>query len=489
MTQVSKRFGPTVALESVDLAILPGEVHALVGENGAGKSTLMKILAGALVPDGGSMTLDGAAYAPRSPAAARRAGVAMIFQELSLAAHLSVAENVLLGAEPCAGPFVRRGELRARARAALSAIGRDDLPLDAPVLALGPAERQMVEIARAVALGSRVLVFDEPTSSLAQDDVTRLFRLIRDLKSNGAAIVYISHALEEVFALADAYTVLRDGAVTERGAIADTDAGRLIAAMVGRPIGELYARSPSTPGEVVLSTRALSGATLPRSADLELHRGEVVGIAGLVGAGRTEFVRALFGLDPVVRGTVTMLGLDGPRSPHARWAQGVGIVSEDRAKEGLALDLALSENVVLPRLPPFTSDARVDGAAEPWLERLAVKRRSPRQRVRELSGGNQQKVALARLLAAGVDVLLLDEPTRGIDVGAKAEVYRWIDALARGRGAARPCAVLVVSSVLPELLGICDRIAVMTRGHLGPARPARELDEHALLLEATGVAT
>ncbi len=488
MRGVSKRFGPTVALESVDLDVAAGEVHALVGENGAGKSTLMKILAGALAHDAGTMTLDGAPYSPRSPAAARAAGVAMIFQELSLAPHLTVAENVSLGAEPCVGPFVARRALRETARAALATIGRGDLQVDARVSELGPAERQMVEVARAVALGSRVLVLDEPTSSLAHDDVERLFALIRDLRARGTAIIYISHALEEVFALADRYTVLRDGAVTERGATAATDPTRMVAAMVGRSVDELFPRSPATPGEVVLSTRGLAGSKLPRAADLEVRRGEVVGIAGLVGAGRTEFLRALFGLDAIASGEVVLHGVAGPRSPRERWSDRVGLVSEDRAQEGLALDLSIADNLCMPRLARFATRARVEADARPWLERLAVKQRAPSQRVRELSGGNQQKIAIARLLAAEADVLLLDEPTRGIDVGSKAEIYRWIDRLARGPDVAERRAVLIVSSVLPELLGLCDRIAVMTRGRLGPARPARELDEHRLLLDATGVA-
>ncbi len=284
--------------------------------------------------------------------------------------------------------------------------------------------------------------------------------------------------LEEVFALADRYTVLRDGRSVACGRIADVDARALVAHMVGRDVGELYPRSNRTPGEVVARVDRLAGARLPREASLELRRGEVLGIAGLIGAGRTELLRALFGLDAVVRGELSVLALSGPASPRARWEQGVGMVSEDRQGEGLALSLAVADNLCLPLLPNFPRG--LDRAAAPWIDRLGIRCASPRQTVSSLSGGNQQKVALARLLAADCDLLFLDEPTRGIDVGAKAEIYALIDELARAQRA-----ILLVSSYLPELLGLCDRIAVMSRGRLGPARPARGLDPHSILLEAT----
>ena len=475
MRGIAKRFGPTVALDGVDLEARSGEILALVGENGAGKSTLMKVLSGAIAPDEGSMTLAGEPYAPRSPAEAHARGVAMIYQELSLAPHLTAAENIALGREPF---FVRRAS-RDQARAALEAVGHADLPLDVPVRSLSPAERQIVEIARAFSLGSRVLVLDEPTSSLSSADVERLLALLGRLRSQCLAIVYISHVLEEVFALADRFLVLRDGRSVASGHLADVDARALVAHMAGREVGDVYPRSARAPGEVVLRVQNLAGARLPRDASLEIRRGEVLGIAGLVGAGRTELLRVLFGLDPIARGEVSLLALSGSASPGARWAQGAGMVSEDRQGEGLALGLSVGENLLLPALPRFPR--AVDRAAQPWIERLCVRCASPRQPVGRLSGGNQQKVALARLLAADCDLLLLDEPTRGIDVAAKAEVYALVDELARGGRA-----VLLVSSYLPELLGLCDRIAVMRRGALGPARPTRELDLHAILLEATG---
>jgi ribose transport system ATP-binding protein len=495
MRGVRQQFGATRALGGVDLEVHGGEVLALVGENGAGKSTLMKVLSGALTPDEGEMLLDGEPYRPASPADGRRAGVAMIYQELSLAPHLSVAENILLGVEPKRGPLVRWRELRERARAALTEVGRADLPLDEPAGRLSVAEQQLVEIARSVALRCRVLVLDEPTSSLAQQDVAKLFALIRRLRERGLAIIYISHFLEEVKVLGDRFTVLRDGRVSGGGLVADTEPSEIAAMMVGRRVDDLYPRSERLPGEIVLSVRGLAGTAKPAAASLELHRGEVVGVAGIVGAGRTEFLRAIMGLDPIRSGDVRVATLSGWQPPNVRWSKGMGLVSEDRKAEGLALDLSIAENITLPRLRGlgpgwFVTPAGQDRASRPLIEQLAIKCRSPRQQVSALSGGNQQKVALARLLHADCDLLLLDEPTRGIDVGSKAQIYRLIDKLAAGDPATgrRPRAVLVVSSYLPELLGICDRIAVMCRGRLGESRPVGDLDEHRIMLAATGAA-
>ncbi len=474
MSAIAKRFGPTEALAGVDFEVRPGEILALVGENGAGKSTLMRVLSGAIVPDAGSMTLAGAPYAPRSPAEAHARGVAMIYQELSLAPHLSVAENIVLGREPSRGPLLDFAAARSAARSALEAVGHADIPLDAPVRGLSAARRQIVEIARALSFDARVLVLDEPTTSLGPADVARLLDLLRALRARGIAIVYISHVLEEVLALADRYLVLRDGRSVAAGAVAGVDANALVAHMVGREVNELYPRSHRTRGALLLAADGL-----------ELHRGEVLGIAGLVGAGRTELLRAVFGLDPAVPHGLRVFSIPGPATPRTRWSQGVGFVAEDRQREGLALSLSVADNLMLPSLHEV-APWRVDDAARPWLERLGIRCASPREPIARLSGGNQQKVAFARLLAAGCDLLLLDEPTRGIDVGAKARIYELIDELARGDAASgrASCAILLVSSYLPELLGLSDRIAVMHKGRLGPARPARELDAHAILLEA-----
>jgi len=492
MQGVRKSFGATAALAGVDLEVRPNRVHALVGENGAGKSTLMKILSGALTPDAGQMWLDGSPYQPQSPADGRAAGVAMIYQELSLAPHLSVMENILLGIEPTLGPFMRWKEVRRRAQEALDQVAHP-IPVDRQVALLSVAEQQLVEIARSVAIGCRVLVLDEPTSSLTQRDIRRLFALILRLKAQGHAIVYISHFLEEVREICDEFTVLRDGATVGSGATADVDAQRIIAMMVGRDVSELYPRSTRVPGQVALELTDVQGVVSPKSASLVLRRGEVLGLAGLVGAGRTELLRTVFGLDRVRSGEVRVAGYVGPASPNRRWAQGLGMVSEDRKREGLALQLSIADNLTLSRLEGlgpwrWVTPSAQDRASRRWIEALAIKCASPRQSVGALSGGNQQKVAIARLLHHDVDVLLLDEPTRGIDVGSKAEIYRLIDQLAVGDPAVgrAPRAVLIVSSYLPELLGVCDRIAVMCRGQLQPARSVADWNEHEIMLEATG---
>jgi ribose transport system ATP-binding protein len=497
MRGVRKHFGATTALDGVDVSVRAGTVRALVGENGAGKSTLMKVLSGALAPDAGEMRLDGEPFAPAGPLDARRRGVAMIYQELSLADRLSVEENLFLGIEETRGGFVLRRRARERAREALAQLGHADLPIDARAGDLSAGERQVVEIARAVVSGCRVLVLDEPTSSLGRPDAERLFALIRRLRGQGLAIVYISHFIEEVKQVADTFTVLRDGRSVGEGDTASASAGDIVAMMVGRRVDDLYRRrrragAERPAGEPLLEVRGLAGAVKPVCADLELRRGEVLGLAGLIGAGRTELFRAVFGLDPVRQGTVRVGAYTGPASPARRWAQGVGLLSEDRKTEGLATALSVAENLTLSRLPglrargplawivPPSLQAR---AAAAWADRLGVRCRDVGQRVGDLSGGNQQKVALARLLHHDVDVLLLDEPTRGIDVGSKAEIYRLIEDLA-----ARGKAVVLISSYLPELLGVCDRIAVMCRGRLGEARPAHACTEHSLMSEATGAA-
>ena len=486
MQGIRKAFGATQALAGVDLRVEAGQVLALVGENGAGKSTLMKVLSGAHLPDAGSMELDGAPYRPRTPNEARQAGVAMIYQELALAPHLTVAENILLGMEPTRYGFTRRAAMRRKAAEALQQLGRPDLAPDTLVEALPIADRQLVEIARAVAVGCRLLVLDEPTSSLTHDDIRHLFALIRRLKEQGHAIVYISHFLEEVKAISDRFTVLRDGQSVGEGETPSTATARLIELMVGREVNDLYPRSPRSPGDVVLELADLGGAGKPVRASLALRRGEVLGLAGLVGAGRTELLRTVFGLAPVRRGTVRVGANVGAASPARRWAQGVGMVSEDRKTEGLALTLSVADNTTLSRLLGLgplglVLPGRQAEATRRWIDALQIKCRDPHQPVGDLSGGNQQKVAVGRLLHHDVDVLLLDEPTRGIDVGSKAQIYRVIDDLA-----ARGKAILMVSSYLPELLGVCDRVAVMCRGELQPARPVGELDEHRIMTEATG---
>jgi ribose transport system ATP-binding protein len=489
MHGVRKAFGATVALDGVDLAVAAGEVCALVGQNGAGKSTLMGILAGALKPDEGSMTLDAAPYAPRDPLDARKAGVAMIYQELSLAPHLSVMENIALGIEPAWFGVLDRERIRETAVDALQQLGHPEISPDSRVGDLSPAAQQLVEIARALAAGTRVLVLDEPSSTLSHRDVQALFELITRLKRQDVAVVYISHFIEEVKEVSDRFVVLRDGRNAGSGITTQTKSNAIVSLMVGRALDDLYPRTARAPGDSILTVADVSSPGLAHDG-FTLHRGEIFGIAGLIGSGRTRLLRTLFGLEPVRSGAVRLGAYVGPFSPAVRWRQGMGMLSENRTGEGLALNLNIADNMTLTRLaglgPAFlVSPSRQDAAAHRWIERLGIRASSPRQAVAQLSGGNQQKVALARLLHHDVDVLLLDEPTRGIDVASKAQIYQLIDELVSSSRTDRK-AVLLVSSYFPELLGVCDRIAVMSRGRLSPARPASEWTEHALLMEASG---
>ena len=487
MTNVQKRFGATKALKGVDLEVAPGEVLALIGENGAGKSTLMKVLSGALEPDGGALELDGAPFAPANPLAARAQGIGMIYQELNLAPHLTVAENIVLGAEPRRFGWVDRKRRDREAAAALAELNHTDLSLDAPVYTLSVAEQQVVEIARALRYDARLLIMDEPTSSLTRSDVERLFDAIRKLRARGVSIIYISHFLEECQEIADRYTVLRDGLSVGTGPMGEVDAPSLVRLMVGRDLGDIYPQKQHEIGAPVLELRDLKGRHKPASVSLTLHAGEVLGIAGLVGAGRTETLRAVFGLDAVADGAIYVHEREHSHAPPSqRLAEGIGFLSENRKEEGLMLNQSLADNLTMTRMQPFTKLGLIDEGrqrhtARDWIDRLAVRAEGPDQPIYQLSGGNQQKVAFGRLLYHKADILLLDEPTRGIDVGSKAQLYRLIVELA-----AAGKAIIFVSSYLPELLGICDTIGVMCRGHLAAVRPTAAWTEEAILSVAIG---
>jgi ribose transport system ATP-binding protein len=486
MRDVTKSFGATRALDGVSLGVESGEVRALIGENGAGKSTLMKILAGAYRPDSGSMSLAGESYAPRGPREARARGVAMIYQELALAPDLTVEANVMLGQERVRAGLIRRREHRKLVAEALALLDHPDIRPEAKVGDLGVGAQQLVEVARALVSSARVIVFDEPTSSLSEHDAQRLFAIVERLRRRGLAIIYISHFLEEARQVAQTFTILRDGRAVAAGRMDATDLQSIIAHMVGRNLDELFPRIPHEPGEPILTLEEFRGKKTARPANLILRRGEILGIAGLVGAGRTTLVRAIFGLAPVVSGTVRVgHHTGGYAPPRVRIAQGIGYSSEDRKTEGLALTRSIEDNVTYSALRRHArwgwlklQERRIEVAH--WIARLRISATGPRQSTVSLSGGNQQKVALARLLHQQADVLLLDEPTRGIDVGSKAEIYRLI-----GEQAALGKAILVVSSYLPELFGICDRIAVMSRGALCEARPVSEWTEHEVMDVAT----
>lgn len=482
----TKSFGPTRALRGVSLDIFPGRVLALIGENGAGKSTLMKILSGAHRADSGSMRLAGQPFRADSPHRARLAGVAMIYQELNLAPDLSVEDNMMLGQEIHRAGWLARKTQRRRVAEVLELLGHPELSPRAIVGRLSIGAQQVVEIARALVVKAKVVVFDEPTSSLPRRDVDRLFEVMRKLKAQGLGIVYISHFLEEIREVCDDYAILCDGVSTGAGTLNAISDEQIITKMVGRSVDDLFPTVSHEPGETILEMSELSGEKLPQDVTLTLRRGEILGVAGLVGAGRTELLRLLYGLDAVARGEVRLAGQVIARANRRRNTAALGLVSEDRKGEGLAQEMSIADNLTLNRLTPYSTAGLLDlrrrnRVTAEWMQRLQVKARSPRQAIENLSGGNQQKVAIARILHQDADVLLLDEPTRGVDVRTKAEIYRLI-----GELAAAGKAILFVSSYLPELMAVCDRIAVMSRGRLRAVRPTSEWTEEAVLNCAIG---
>lgn len=487
LTGIQKSFGATRALKSVSLEIAPGEVHALIGENGAGKSTLMKILSGAHTADAGTMELAGVAYLPSNPHDARRKGVAMIYQELNLALHLTAQENILLGAESTRAGWVDRKASATRARAALAQLGHEHLDLDRPAGQFTIAEQQVIEIARALLLQPKVLIMDEPTSSLTQADTEKLFATILRLRDQGVSVIYISHFLEECRRICDRYTVLKDGETVGSGTMRAATLDHLVTLMTGREVKDLYPRTAHASGAVVLEVKnAASGPRLKR-ASLQLRAGEIFGLAGLIGAGRTDLLRAIFALDRLESGEVCLVDAAAGRAePRTRWQQGLGFLSENRKEEGLMLNQSIADNLTLTKMDRFgrfgwISGRRQQATAQRWIGELRIKCRDAAQSIGNLSGGNQQKVALARLLEHPARIFLLDEPTRGIDVGSKAQIYQII-----GELAAAGRAVVVVSSYLPELLGLCDTIGVMCRGELAAVRPRSAWSEAEIMRVATG---
>lgn len=484
---ICKRFGPTRALVDVSLSVNAGEVLALIGENGAGKSTLLKILSGAHLADSGIMLIDGQPFFTHGPSDSRRRGVAMIYQELNLAPDLSVEDNVLLGQPGTGGGLLFRRSQRERVSRALDAVGLSGLNPKSIVGTHSVATQQLIEIARALASDAKIILFDEPTSSLPQKEVARLFEIVRMLRDRGIAIVYISHFLEEVRAVADRYTVLRDGHNVGSGKIADVTDDEVVSLMVGRDVDDLFPSVPHVPGEEWVSISGLQGSPYPRNVILNLRRGEIFGVAGLVGAGRTELLRSIFSLDHISAGAVTVSGNVVGNSVPSKMKAGFGLLSENRKTEGLAQELSIIENTTLGSLGQYTTFGVINLAerervATDLMKKTEVKAHSGRQAVSELSGGNQQKVAIARILHQKADILLMDEPTKGIDVGTKAEIYRMMGSLA-----AEGKTVVFVSSYLPELLAVCDRIGVMNRGELREIRDAADWTEEQVMATAIAV--
>jgi ribose transport system ATP-binding protein len=478
-----KRFAAIQALDGVDLEVARGQVVALLGENGAGKSTLVKILSGVHHPDEGQLWFDGEPYQPGDPSAAMQRGIGMVHQETNLLPALSIMENIALGRLPT----TRRGtidyrRLETEARTQLDRVGLGELDPGTPVRKLSVAAKQKVEIAKALSLDARLLVLDEPTAALAQEDADLLFGLIDELRADGVGFIYISHRLYEIPRIADAIVVLRDGAQVASWGSGTVPTEEIIQAMVGREVDEQFPDPPDTVAEPLLEVRSLHRAGAFSDVSFTLHRGEILGIAGLVGAGRTELARAIFGADPIDGG---QLVLDGRalrvRSPAAAAAAGIVMIPEDRKEQGLALEQPVMDNATYPmldRLGPIVRPSVLRQLTEQLAARVELKG-SPTQPAGTLSGGNQQKVVIAKWLPRDPEVVIFDEPTRGVDVGAKQAIYRLITELAeQGRG------VIVISSELPEVLGLAHRVLVLSRGKLTGDLPRDRATESAVMTHA-----
>jgi ribose transport system ATP-binding protein len=449
----------------------------------------MNVLAGLIQADSGTMEVEGASYSPSRPLDARSRGIALIHQELSLFPHLTVAENIMMGMEPARAGVLDTRRLRERTTEVLATFAHPEITPDARLSNLSIAARQIVEICRAIAARARIILMDEPTSSLQRDDVAQLFSVIRKFSAQGISVVYISHFLEEVREIADNFTVLRDGRSVATGAIDSVTDDELIAHMVGRPMETLFPpRQRTDASETVLDVRNLSAPPDLKDASFQLKRGEILGIAGLMGSGRTELIRSLFGIDRPAAGSIEVSGkvVNRVSSTARRLEESFSYLSEDRKGEGLALALSIGDNLTMTRFAScsqfgWLSLARQRAQSKALINSLSIKARHPGQTVATLSGGNQQKIALARLLHQDADILLLDEPTRGIDIGSKAVVYQTIaDCAERGK------AVLMVSSYLPELFGMCDRLAVMSRGRLSTTRAIDQWTPESVMQAAIG---
>ena len=482
---IEKRFGGVTALRNGRLGVEAGEVHLLMGENGAGKSTLMKIVAGMLEADGGEMLWRGQPARFRKPSHAAAEGIAMVHQESLLAPHLSVAENIFLGRELCGGAgWVNR---RAMEREASRLISEHRFPLKAEwrVRDLSPAQKQLVEICRAILHGSSLLIFDEPTSSLSESETAEVFRIVRTLRDRGVGVIYITHRLDELRSVGDRVTVLRDGEMVHSAAVSELPTDELIRHMVGREVASIYQRTPLEPGSELLRVEGLTRKPAFEDISFTIRAGEIVGMAGLMGAGRTELCRAIFGLDRSDRGSVRVAGRENRISgPRDAVRAGIALIPEDRQRSGLATALPILHNITIASLERVSSAGFLNHRAEKrvtteYVSKLRIKTAGGMQPAGRLSGGNQQKVVIAKWLARGARVFLFDEPTRGIDVGAKREVFELMDSLARG-GAA----ILMVSSELPELIQVADRIVVMRQGRISGGLPGNTTQEQIMRLAA-----
>ncbi|MEI6234898.1 MAG: sugar ABC transporter ATP-binding protein [Planctomycetota bacterium] len=481
---IVKRYPGVVALDAVNLDLREGEVHIVAGENGAGKSTLMKVLAGAVMPDQGRIEMAGVPTVFTSPIDAMKAGVAIVYQEFALCPHLTVAENIFLGCEP-GGFFIDTKQMRQRTADLLQRVGAHCSPDDI-TSTLGTAQMQLVEIARALNSDFRVLILDEPTAALSESETSILFKTIKSLRAAGKTIAYISHRLEEFAEIGDRVTVMRNGKWIETLPIADVSIRRLVNAMAGKDMSELFPVRKRIKGKTVLKLNSVSQGERLRDVSFKLHAGEILGVAGLVGSGRTRLLRTIFGLEKPTEGSIAIKGkkLTCGSVTEAIDA-GIGLVPEDRKVQGLMLDLSIARNISIANLDQVStgsivSTARETALAETQRDAATIKTPTVHAQARTLSGGNQQKIVLAKWLARGCDVLLLDEPARGVDVGARHEIFKLI-----AQCAERGCAVILASSYLPEILGMADRILVMHRGEVAAIFPAKGATQEKILHAAS----
>jgi rhamnose transport system ATP-binding protein len=487
LRHATKAFGAVHALEDGSIELRAGEAHALVGENGAGKSTLVKILAGVYQPDSGTLRVDGREVTLHGPVAARAAGIAVIYQEPTLFPDLSVAENIFMGRQPVRK--ARRIDRAAMNREAAAIFAQLGVVLDPsrPARGLSVADQQIVEIAKALSLDARVLVMDEPTAALTTVEVNRLFNVMTTLRQRGAAVLFVSHRLEEVFTSCQRATIMRDGRFVRTAPVDELDVDAMIRSMVGRDVAALTRKTRANPGEVVLEVTHLERENVFHDISFAIRRGEIVALAGLVGAGRTEVARAIFGIDRRTSGSVRLLGKPLPNGrPAAAMAAGVAFVPEDRRQQGLVMDMGIDENVALASLGRLSKAGLIFRSAErglamTWAQRLQLKYGRMSNAVSTLSGGNQQKVVLGKWLARQPSLLIIDEPTRGIDVGTRSEVHRILDGLV-----ADGLAVLMISSELPEVLGLADRILVLHEGRLAAELDGAGATEENVMRAATG---
>ena len=486
MRGISKAYGPVRVLEQVDFSVTGGEIHALMGENGAGKSTLLKILSGSSVPDSGEILIDGAAVSIRSSGDAASLGIAIIHQELNLIPQMSVADNLFLGREPARLGVLARARMRRETAAWLEKVGASHIDPEQQAGTLSIGRQQLVEIATALSKDAKVLIMDEPTASLTEHEIEALFSIVRDLRARGVAVVYVSHRLEEILNLCDRISVLRDGRFVAERPIAQTSFDEIVKMMVGRELRERFPRRAVQPGAVRLKVENLADEGKIRDIGFEVRAGEVLGIAGLIGAGRSEILRTLFG---VSRRTAGQVSLDGKplsvRRPGDAISAGIGFVTEDRKRLGLVQELSVRENTSLVHLEQYARAGVVRPraertAVEQLIEELHIRTRDPELQVRALSGGNQQKVVFAKWLAKPPRVLLLDEPTRGVDVGGKFEIYQIINSLTAGG-----TSIVMVSSELPEVLQMSDRILVMREGRAAGIFDARDTSQEQIMRAAT----